>query len=122
DIAEWIGAFQLFDQCAIAVKTHLVTEDLEDDAGRQADDGVAPPLFAAMNRFEQIGIGPAGELEVSAEGGIEVGEDIAADRDTVVIPGGQLRKKMRIHGEILKQNGYRTGVVTAGIALPSPAS
>jgi hypothetical protein len=42
----------LFEHRAVAIQANLMAIDLQHITRGQADDGVAPPLFAAMNGFE----------------------------------------------------------------------
>jgi len=57
--------------------------DAQQGTRGQPDDGIAAPLLAALHRFEQVGIRPARELEIDAEGSVEVGEDLAHQGDAV---------------------------------------
>ena len=64
---------------------------------RQADDRVAPEALAALDRFEQVGVRAVGELQVDRQRRVEVGQDLAHDRDAGVAglrrAGGTVRRR-----------------------------
>ena len=62
----------------------------------------------------------AGELQVGTEGGVEVGKDVAVDRDAVEAARGQLSKLLGIHGRSSRKRVGRTS--ERATRLPSPAS
>ncbi len=55
-----------FDQFTVGAQLDALPVHAQYRATRQADNGVAPPLLAALHGLEQIGVRPAGELQVSA--------------------------------------------------------
>ncbi|MNJ63736.1 hypothetical protein D3C77_596570 [compost metagenome] len=61
-------------------------------AARQTDDRIAPPLFPALHRLEQVGIGRIGELEVQRQRRIEIGQRLERQRNAVVAFGGQAQE------------------------------
>ena len=69
----------------LPVSSRMV-EPLHGDARArwQADEGIAAEALAALHRFEQVGIGPVGELEVDRQRRVEVGEGFEVTRDAVV--------------------------------------
>ena len=83
----------------------LVVDDVTDGeaahldalAARQADDRVAPPLLAALHGLEQEGPGRVGQLQIGGERGVEVGQHLTGDRNTVVAGLGQLLEALGSH-------------------------
>jgi hypothetical protein len=53
-------------------------------AGSQADEGIAAEALAALHRFEQVGVGLVGQLEVDRQRRVEVGEGFERDGNAVV--------------------------------------
>jgi len=49
----------------------------------QADEGVAAETLAALHRFQQIGIGLVGQLEINRKRGVEIGKGFEDNRDAV---------------------------------------
>ena len=58
-------------------------------ARRQADERIAAEALAADHRFEQVGIGPVGQLEIDRQRGVEVGAGLEDDGDAVVAQRGK---------------------------------
>ena len=56
----------------------------------QADDRITTEAFAAFDRFEQVGVRPVGELQIDRQRRVEVGQDLAHDRDAGVAVSGLL--------------------------------
>jgi hypothetical protein len=54
---------------------------LEHGASTETDEAVAAPLLAALVRLEQEGVAAVVDLEEDREGGVEVGYDLADERD-----------------------------------------
>lgn len=86
------AALLVVDEVAHGVAAHL-----DALAARQADDRVAPPLLAALHGLEQEGPGRIGQLQVGGERGVEVGQHLAGDRNTVVAGVGQLMEALGGH-------------------------
>ena len=59
-------------------------------ARRQADDGIAPEAFAALDRFKQIGMRAVGELQIDRERRVQVGQHFTDDGDAGVAFSGLL--------------------------------
>ena len=64
DKGQWIGDRLLLDHHVVGDDGDLVTAYAEYRARRQADDGVTPPLLAALHRLEQVGVWRISQLEV----------------------------------------------------------
>jgi ABC-type branched-subunit amino acid transport system ATPase component len=77
-----------------------VVKNLQHFMTGQADDGITAPFLAALNGLEQIGIRPAGELEVGAQRRIEVGQHLAVHRDAVKAGVGELGELLGFHGTV----------------------
>src|SRR5690606_39475655 len=58
--------------------------------------------------FEQVGVRAGGQFQVGADGGIEVREDVAVDRNAVVTLRRKFGKASGIHGGILEEMARRT--------------
>ena len=43
----------------------LIATDRQSSAGRQADDGIAAPLFAALGRFQQVRIWTVSKFQIN---------------------------------------------------------
>lgn len=67
-----------FDLDAIMGDADVMVMHPQDRAARQADDRVTAPLFAALHRFQQIGIGLVGQFQVDRQRRIEVGQGFLA--------------------------------------------
>ena len=79
-----IGAARLLDQGAATLDGDALAAHSDQAAAGQADDGVTTPLLAALNGLEEVGVRTLGQLEVGAQGRVEVGEDLAHQRDAVI--------------------------------------
>ena len=55
--------------------------------GVGADEAVAAHPLAALDAFQQVGVGAAGDFQVGGNRGFEVGVDGAADGGEVALPG-----------------------------------
>jgi len=62
----------------------VVAAHLQHLAAGQADEAVAAPLVAAVDGFQQVGIGLVGELEIDPDGGVEIARQFARERDAVI--------------------------------------
>jgi hypothetical protein len=70
---------------AVAAEHHDRALDHRDArAGSQADEGIAAEALAALHRFEQVGVGVVGQLEVDRQRRVEVGEGFERHRDAVI--------------------------------------
>ena len=106
DPGQWISRLGLFNDDPIALDEDAVTVDLQHRATGQTDDRVAAPFLAALHGLEQIAIGGVGELQITAERGVEVGEHLADQRNAV----------MALRGEGVKiLGGHRTDSRRCGI-------
>ena len=76
-----VGAF---DHLAIADDLVRKFARAQQRARRQTDEGIAAEALAADDRFEQEAIGRVGEFEIDRQRGIEIGEGLESDRDTVI--------------------------------------
>ena len=86
-----VGELGGLDDTALAPHLGAAAMDAQDFAARQADEGVAPETLAALHRVQQVGIGRVGELEVGADGRVEVARQLAGEDDAVVC--GQSRTR-----------------------------
>src|SRR5690606_24209608 len=74
--------------------------------GRQADDRVAAEALAALDGFEQAGVRAVGELQVDRQRRVEVGEDLAHDRDAgMAFSGGASEFVLRGHAAFPRGSG-----------------
>ena len=89
DPGQGVRGLFLLDQPAVAPDPHLVSVHLEAGAAGQDQDGIAPPLLAAVDGLEEAGVGTPRQLEVGAQGGVQIGEDLADQGDAVVALGGE---------------------------------
>ncbi len=87
----------LLDHHMVGSDRHLALAYAEYCPCRQADNGVTPPLLAALHRFEQVGVGRVGQLEVGGKRGVEVGQHLAHQRDAVVAGLGKRSELFRSH-------------------------
>ena len=78
---------------------------VDDNARRagQADDRIAAKTLAALHRFEQIGVGAIGQLEVDRERGIEIGKGLEGNGNAVVAFSGQPVENGFNHDKLHKQ-------------------
>ncbi len=74
--------------------------DPQDGGTRQADDGIAPPFLTAVYGLEQVGIAATGQLDIRTERGVEIGEDLACQGDSIVILADQVTKYFRCHSQL----------------------
>src|SRR5690606_41141081 len=83
------------------------------DLAVQADDGIAPPLLAALHGFEQVGVRLVGQREVEGKRGVEIGQRLERQRDAVVAFGGQTQEVFAGHVSLVvggaKQKVGQTG-------------
>ena len=66
------------------VSVTLLAAHRDAGLGGQADEGIAPEAFAALHRFQQVGIRLVGELEIQRQRRVEIGEGFRDQRDAVV--------------------------------------
>jgi len=119
DEGKRVGALVLFDHPTVDLDGDAVTRRAQHGAARQADDRVAAPLLATSTD-SRVRVRAGGELQVGAERGVEVGEDLADDRDAVVALGGQGGELFGVHGALhaeMTGNGGRNRV-SGAIARP----
>ena len=69
-----------------------VAANLETGMAGQANNRIASPLLAPLDRLEQVTPGPGGEFQIGAERRFKVGEDLDGDGNTVVALVGVLVK------------------------------
>ncbi len=96
DPAQRIFRFNLLEDFVVAFQRHLTALHPNATAATEADDGVAAPFLAALHRFEQVTVGLVGELEIDAERGFEVGEQLAREGDAVT-GGRELFELFQFH-------------------------
>ena len=89
-----------FDNLAAAADLDPMVKHLQHFMAGQADDGVTAPFLAALDGLEQVGTGPAGEFEISAQRRVEVGQHLAVHGDTVKAGVGELRELLGCHGTV----------------------
>ncbi len=99
DEGQRIGALVALGFHAVDAHPRLVAVDAQHRARRQADDRVAAPFLAALHRFEQVGVGRVGQLQVDRQRGVEVGEGFAGERDAVVAGSGQTQEFFTGHDQ-----------------------
>lgn len=86
-----------FDLDAVMGDADVIVMHPQDRAARQADDRVTAPLFTALHRFQQVGIGLVGQLQVDRQRRIEVGQGFPGHGDTVVAGSGQTQEFFADH-------------------------
>ncbi|MNO70925.1 hypothetical protein D3C76_618250 [compost metagenome] len=99
DECQWVFHLVPFDFLAVMGNHDLVTMHAHNRAAWQADDGVAPPLLAALHRLQQIGVGLVGQLQVDRQRRVEVGQGFAGKRDTVIAGSGQTQEFFAGHDQ-----------------------
>jgi len=81
-------------------------------AAWQANDRITPPLFAALHRLQQIGVGLIGQLQVDRQRCVEISQGFACKGDTVVAGSGQTQEFFADHevprGLRVKRSGMQT--------------
>ena len=111
DEGQRVCDFGALGQVAVHPDFRPVAEHLEYGRAGQADDGVAPPLLAALHRLEEIGIGPLRQFAVAADGRFQIGQHFDADRYAIVVCR-QCGKFLRIHG-LFPASWARISAITA---------
>ena len=87
------------DHAPVLQRGEGVASNAQHGARGQADDGIARPLLAALRRrFEQIGIGRVGELQIGGERRLQVREDLEDDRDVGKALAGKGVEFLLVHG------------------------
>src|SRR5262249_45086751 len=77
-------------QLVVAIFGTVAPADFEARVSRQSDERIAAEALTALHRFEQVGPGTVGELEVDRQRCIEVGESLQDQRNAVEPLGGEL--------------------------------
>ncbi len=77
---------------AIGSHADAVVLHAQHGAAWQADDRIAPPLLAALNGFEQIGVRRIGQFQVQRQRRVEVGKGFERQGDAVMAFGGQTQE------------------------------
>ena len=90
----------LLDHFAVAADLNAVVKDFQHFLAGQADDRIAAPFLAALYRFEQVGIGPAGQFQIGAEGSVQVRQYFAVHRDAVIAGFSELAELLGCHGSV----------------------
>ena len=103
DEIQRVGQAVLLDDLAVGFHRQQMGANPEHGARRQADEGVAPEALAAHHRFEQVGIGRVGELEVHRQRRFQVAGEFAHQRDAVVALAGEVEEFLFSHGESVKK-------------------
>ncbi len=88
DFGQRVGDLTGLDDFAVFADLQRVAPKAVHAPRRQADDGVAPEALPAFDRFEQIGIGAVGELQVDRERRVQVGQHFADNGNTGVTFSG----------------------------------
>ena len=83
----------------IPPQTHLVPAHLDALTAGQTDNGVTPPLLTALNRLQQIGPRSIYQLMPHTQRRVEVGQQRAHQRHTVIFTQGV--KIGGVHGAII---------------------
>src|SRR5690606_22347569 len=84
DLGERIRDLAGVDNTAVLARFHGVATEADGAARGRADDRGAAETFAALDRFEEIGVRGGGQLQVDRKRGVEVGQDLADDGDAGV--------------------------------------
>jgi hypothetical protein len=89
DEVERVGVVFAFGDAIAVQHQHLMRIDHDPRRAGQADDRVTAKALAALHRFEQVGVGAVGQLQVDRQRRVEIGEGFERHRDAVVAFGGQ---------------------------------
>ena len=81
DLAERIGHVAALGHFAGVFHFQLVAAQAIHALGRQADDGIAAPGGAPLDRLEQEGVRAVGQLQVHRQRRVEVGKHLTHQRD-----------------------------------------
>ena len=84
DLGERIGELARFDDFAELFDRQRAAAQHVNAPARQADDRMASPVFAALDRLEKIRVRRVGELEVHRQRRVEIGQHLARNRNAVV--------------------------------------
>ena len=114
-------ALVAFDHLVAVFHLHAVALHAEAGGGRQADEGVAAGALAAYHRFQQVGVGLVGQLQVHRQRGVQVGEQFEGNGNAVVAGLGQLVEGLRCHASVQWCQCGLEEAARGGLALPSPA-
>jgi hypothetical protein len=98
DESERIARLLAADHGSIAHHAHHLAADLDRLARRQAHDRIAPEALAADHRFQQVGAGRVGELEIDGERRIEVREGLEVQRNSVEAGAAKRQEFVFSHG------------------------
>ena len=101
DEGQRVFHLHVFFRIAVGGDGDPVTRHRQHGAAGQPDDRVTAPPLAALGGFQQVGVGPPGDLQVDGQGGVEVGERFEYNGNPVVSLGGQPGKVIVcVHGFI----------------------
>jgi hypothetical protein len=89
DLGQRIGEPAPLDDFVVLADLELVAAQRVHAPARQADDRIAAPVLAALDRLEQVGVGAVGQLQVHRQRRVEVGQHLARHRNAVVALGGE---------------------------------
>ena len=106
DFAERIGEFAAFGHRAEFFDGQFASMQFVDAFAGQADDRMASPVFAAFDRFEQVGIWPVGEFQIHRQRRVEIRKHLARDRNAVETLGGErVEFVLRDHAAVTRKAG-----------------
>ena len=89
DPADRVVAVELLDDGAVGIAHgDARAGDAHHLAGRQADDRIAAPALAALHRFEQVAVGPGGQLAVGGQRRVQIRQHFAHDRYAAITLAG----------------------------------
>ena len=77
DPRQGVGCPLFLERAVIGFYADRVAADHEASPARQPDNGVASPFLSAVHGLQEIGVGASNELQVGAEGRIQIREDLA---------------------------------------------
>jgi len=98
-----IGILFLFRHPLAGEHQHLAAIDRNTSLAGQTDEGIAAKPFPPLDRFQEVGIGGVGQLQINGKGSVEIGKGLEGHRDTVVALGGKRLKFVFCHGRPRKR-------------------
>ena len=88
-VIERIAIVATLDQAVAGEQQRAALVHFDTRVGRQADHRIATKALAALHRFEQVGVGLVGQLQVNGQRGVEIGKGLEGNRDTVIALRGK---------------------------------
>ena len=95
-----VGHFGLFNHLAVAADLNVMVEDFQHFPAGQSNNGIAAPFLSTLYRFKQVGVWPAGQFQIGAEGRVQVRQYFAVYGDTVVAGFSELVELLGCHGSV----------------------